>query len=57
MALAGEALEDLEALAVLALQRGALDSDGAERVFGALARVTVGLDVNRKWVSLLRSFV
>jgi len=54
VALAGEGLEELEALAVLALQRGLLDSDRAERVFGALARIGAGLAVIRKWMKGVR---
>lgn len=54
VALAGEGLEELEALAILALQRGLLDSDRAERVFGALARMGSGLAVVRKWMKGVR---
>lgn len=55
VALASEGLEDLEALALLALQRGLLDVEMAERVFGALGRVERGLGASRKWMRLLRS--
>jgi len=54
VALAGEGLEELEALAILALQHGLLDSDRAERVFGALARIGSGLTVVRKWMKGVR---
>jgi hypothetical protein len=54
VALASEGLEDLEALALLCLQRGLLDVEGAERVFGALGRVRAGLGVGRKWLRVVR---
>jgi len=53
VALASDGLKDLEALALLSLQRGVLDVEQAERVFEALGRVGRGLVVGRKW---MRSF-
>jgi len=54
VALASEGLEDLEALALLCLQEGQLDVEGAERVFMALGRVGAGLGAARKWMRALR---
>jgi len=54
LALATQALEDLEALALLALQRDVLDVGGAERVFEALGRVEAGLGAGRKWMRGVR---
>lgn len=54
VALASGALEDVEAVAVLALQRGILDVDAAERVFDSLGRVTLGVVAGRKWMSAIR---
>ena len=54
VALASEDLEDLEALALLCLQKGLLDVEGAERVFRALGRVGAGLSVGRKWMRAWR---
>jgi len=53
-ALASQDLGDLEALALLCLQRGLLDVEGAERVFEALGRVGAGLRAGRKWMRWLR---
>lgn len=54
VALAARGLEDLEVLALLCLQRGMLDVEQAERVFGALGRVRTGLGVGRKWLQMVR---
>ena len=54
VALAAEGLEDLEVLALLCLQWGKLDVEQAERVFGALGRVRMGLGVGRKWLRMVR---
>ena len=54
VALAGEGLEELEALVLLCLQRGLLDEERAERVSEALGRVTLGLSVVRKWMGEVR---
>jgi len=54
VALASEGLKDLEALALLSLQRGLLDVEQAERVFGALGRVGRGLAAGRKWMRMFR---
>jgi hypothetical protein len=42
VALASEGLKDLEVLALLCLQKGILDVQQAERMFGALVRVGAG---------------
>ena len=54
VALAAAALDDLEALAILAVQRGLLDVDGTERIFCALGRVGAGLRAGRKWLRAVR---
>jgi hypothetical protein len=48
------ALKDLEALAIRSLQRGLLDAEDSERIFGALSRVEAGLGVGRKWMRGVR---
>ncbi len=54
VALASKDLEDLETLALLALQRGLLDEEDTERVFEALGRVRTGLGAGRKWMRAVR---
>lgn len=54
VALACAALDDLEALAILAVQRGLLDVDSTERVFCALGQVGAGLRSARKWMRAVR---
>jgi len=56
LALASQDLNDLEALALLCLQRGVLDVEHAERVFEALVRVGAGLRAGRKWMRLVPVF-
>ena len=54
VALATKGLGDLEALALLCLQRGLLDTEASERIFEALGRVEVGVGAGRKWMRHLR---
>jgi hypothetical protein len=54
VARASDRLEVLEVLAIRALQGGMLDTEEAERVFEALARVDAGIQVSRKWLGMLR---
>jgi len=54
VALATTGVDDLEALALLCLQKGFLDVEGAERVFEALGRVRAGVGAGRKWLRAVR---
>jgi hypothetical protein len=58
IAMAQQGLDDLEALAMLALQRDILeDAEHVACVFDALGRVRGGLSVARKWMIYERGFV
>lgn len=55
IAMGEQGLDELEALAILALQRDLLqDAEHVERVFDALGRVRGGLGVARKWMIIGR---